>query len=57
MKELAKEQILTNGHRHQCGNDQRENGMRAAWKWVKREVGDGDICNNVSNKNKVKINQ
>ena len=53
MKGLAKERIyISHRHKQQCGGSQREGGPGLGVGGQKR--GNGDICNSVNNKNKVK---
>lgn len=49
MKGLAKEHIcITDRHRQQYGDDQKEEGMEAGWRWAKWKK-NGVICNSVKN--------
>ena len=55
--DVYKRQCITHRHRQQCGDGQR--GEAGAW-WRQSKLGqgagkvNGDICNRVKNKNKVK---
>ena len=55
MKGLTKEHVcMTHRHRQWCGVGQREGGGAKAGAGKQARVGNGDICNSVNNKNKVK---